>query len=62
MAIKDLAFVISLFVTDKRGLFANVSQTLFRYGSLVSMVASSQEAVLGFVNLSKEWDKLEEKC
>lgn len=46
MAIEDLTFV----------------QNLLRFRSLVSMVASGQDNILGFGNLARKRGKLKEKC
>lgn len=59
MATEDLTFVWSLFVVDRRALFVDASYTLFREGSLVSMVVNIQDDVLGSGDISKEWNKSE---
>lgn len=41
VANENLTFVQSLFVTDGQGFLSHVSRTLFRVGSLVSMVVAS---------------------
>lgn len=45
-----------------QGLFADISRTLFRVGSLVSMEIVGQDNVLGSSKLSRKRDELEEKC
>lgn len=62
VANKELAFVQSLSVTDKQGLFADTSHTLFKVGYLISMVVVGQDDVLDSSDLSREWDELREKC
>lgn len=62
MATEDLAFVLNLYVVDRRGLFADASRTLFHAKSLVSKVASIQDDVLGYGDLVREQDQLKEKC
>lgn len=59
MATEDLTFVWSLSVADRRALFVDTSYTLFREESLVSMVVTLQDYVLGSGDISKEWNKSE---
>lgn len=62
MANEDLDFVRSLSTSKIRGLFAYASRTLFKAGSLVSLVAADQDDVLSSDDLSRERDGLKEKC
>lgn len=62
VATKYLTFFQSLFVIEKQGHFGYVSRTLFRAYSLVSIVATGQDDVLGSGDLSKEQGELKEKC
>lgn len=54
VANKNLAFVWSLYVTNKLVLFADASRTLFRVGSLFSKVDTSKGDVLGSGDFSSE--------
>ncbi|CAI8613813.1 unnamed protein product [Vicia faba] len=51
-----------LSTTHRRNLFSYASRPLFRVGSLVSIVATGQDVVLGSGELSREQDKLREQC
>lgn len=59
---EDMDFVRGLSATDRWGLFANVSHTLFRIGSLISFVFAGQDVVLGSGELLKERDELKDRC
>lgn len=62
VATEDLYFFRSLSIADRRCLFLNASYTFFRVRSMVFMVATDQEDVLGSSDLSNEWYELKEKC
>ncbi|CAI8602891.1 unnamed protein product [Vicia faba] len=46
----------------KESLFEDVSHILFRFGSLVSIIAAGLDNILGFGELSKEGDDLRMMC
>lgn len=58
---EDLAFIRRLSISDKWGLFLDAQFPLFKVGFLISMVDAGQDDVLGSGNISREWDKMEEK-
>lgn len=54
MATKDLAFLWSLSVGGRQGLFTDASRILFRVGSLISMVYAGLNDVLESGDLSTD--------
>lgn len=62
VAIEDLNFVWGLATTDIRSPFAYASCNLFRFRSLVSIVPTGQDDVLGYGKLLRERDELRETC
>lgn len=62
MVFEDLDFVLGLSAIDRKSLFADVSLTLFRARSLVSILVVSQDNFLGSDDLSRERDKRKERC
>lgn len=62
VAFEDLDFVWGLSLTDRQILFVDVSHTLFKVGSLVSIIVVGQDDILGSIELSRERDELRETC
>lgn len=62
MATQDLTFSWIQTIADRWDLFVYASYTLLLARSLVFMVATGQDDVLVSCDLSRERDKLEEKC
>lgn len=57
---EDLDFVMGFSVTDRKSFIGDVSQTLLRSRSLISIVVVGQENVMGSSKLSRERDELRE--
>lgn len=61
VATKDLDIIKDLSATNRMVLFADASRTLFRIGSLISIIDVSQDDVLDSEQLSKERGELKER-
>ncbi|CAI8610326.1 unnamed protein product [Vicia faba] len=59
---QDPDFFWGLSATDMWSLFRDASHTLFMAGSLVSIVVTWHDDVLGSNNLSRERDEIRERC
>lgn len=62
MSTKGLDLVRGLSVNDRWGLFIDVSLTLFRAESLISIVVVGQDDVMGSSKPLKERNEMKERC
>lgn len=58
VATEELDSIRGLFMTDRRDLFCKFLSHLFMSGSLISIISTNQDDVLGSSKLSREWYEL----